>query len=81
MGDTATTVTEKDGATVKTIDADTAREDYVDALTNMLHVCDGDELALGEFVYEAMKSARNHYRAEVAGEDGVVVVVGEVADE
>lgn len=38
---------------------------HTDSLTNMLHIFDGDEAAIGEYEYEAFKVARTRYRNEL----------------
>jgi fibrillarin-like rRNA methylase len=60
---------------VKEINEGDSHTALTDAITNLLHVYDGDQVAVGEVEYECWKAARNHYHAEVAGEDGVVIRV------
>lgn len=51
-----------------------------DAITDLLHVYDGDELTVGEVEYECWKVGRMNYHAEVAHEDDVYVTVERIEE-
>jgi hypothetical protein len=49
---------------VRTVTRGDATAAVVDALADLYHVHDGDELALGEDLHECLKAARHHYANE-----------------
>ena len=47
-----------------------------DAIADLLHVYEGDEVAVGEVEYEVWKTARMNYQAEV--EEAEITVVKDI---